>query len=306
VSRAAWLVENDCEPTTQAQDCCIEASSIVGPYAYYFGIIDILQEWTWQKKLERFFKSYFLRKDPNGLSAVEPGDYQDRFMARMGAILNCTDEGDSSARFTDGGSSAATDPLIADQSAILLEPAAIVNSRMRGLTDEIELLKQQRRASARNSEKSNHRLSSRAPSMRGQGSSAGNQDPASLGVSGSSAAGLGGDTALNEEGEEDEEDSLRSSMSELEAGGKVPHADFVEALRRSAAIHKGGGGQQHQAGVRGLPPREDAEGGSAQRPAALGPSVSSSIRSSGALRMTTADDTKRAEFTPAGEAFTDV
>jgi hypothetical protein len=30
--------------------------------------------------LERFFKSYFLAKDPLGLSAIDPNTYQDRFM----------------------------------------------------------------------------------------------------------------------------------------------------------------------------------------------------------------------------------
>ena len=39
-----------------------------------------LQEWTWAKKLERFSKTYFLAKDPLGLSATEPVFYQERFM----------------------------------------------------------------------------------------------------------------------------------------------------------------------------------------------------------------------------------
>ena len=38
------------------------------------------QEWTWEKRLERFFKTYFLAKDPLGLSAIDPNTYQDRFM----------------------------------------------------------------------------------------------------------------------------------------------------------------------------------------------------------------------------------
>ena len=43
VSRAVQQMSLGMEPTTQGQDCCIEASSIVGPNAYYFGMIDILQ-----------------------------------------------------------------------------------------------------------------------------------------------------------------------------------------------------------------------------------------------------------------------
>lgn len=43
LSRAVQQINLGMEPTTQGQDCCIEASSIVGPNAYYFGMIDILQ-----------------------------------------------------------------------------------------------------------------------------------------------------------------------------------------------------------------------------------------------------------------------
>ena len=42
--------------------------------------IVLVQEWTWEKRLERFFKTYFLAKDPLGLSAIDPNTYQDRFM----------------------------------------------------------------------------------------------------------------------------------------------------------------------------------------------------------------------------------
>jgi len=43
LSQAVQQINLGKEPTTQGQDCCIEASSIVGPNAYYFGMIDILQ-----------------------------------------------------------------------------------------------------------------------------------------------------------------------------------------------------------------------------------------------------------------------
>jgi 1-phosphatidylinositol-4-phosphate 5-kinase len=92
MSRAVSLVNLGGQATTQAQDCCIEATSIVGPYTYYFGIIDMLQTWTWEKKLERYFKWLVLRNDPAGLSAIPAEPYQRRFMARIGAILNLTNE----------------------------------------------------------------------------------------------------------------------------------------------------------------------------------------------------------------------
>jgi len=129
-SRSVWMQMNGGEATTQGQDCCIEASSIVGPYAYYIGVIDILQEWTWNKKLERFFKTVFLRKDADGLSAIAPETYQDRFMARIGDIMNLTDE-------------SAVDPGATDSGSMILEPAALAGKS----ASEARLLDAQRRGS---------------------------------------------------------------------------------------------------------------------------------------------------------------
>jgi hypothetical protein len=55
----------------------------------------MLQEWTWEKKIERFFKTWILQCDPSGLSAIEPEKYQERFMLRVGAIMNLTVESGS-------------------------------------------------------------------------------------------------------------------------------------------------------------------------------------------------------------------
>ncbi|OQS00406.1 phosphatidylinositol-4-phosphate-5-kinase (Pi-PIPK-D2) [Achlya hypogyna] len=63
------------------------ANTVVGPACYYFGIIDILQLWNYDKKLERGFKVHVLRKDPDGLSAVPPTTYKDRFCLKMAEIL---------------------------------------------------------------------------------------------------------------------------------------------------------------------------------------------------------------------------
>ncbi|CAK4081961.1 unnamed protein product [Aphanomyces euteiches] len=64
-----------------------QANTVVGPSCYYFGIIDILQLWNFDKKLERNTKVYLLRKDPEGLSAVPPTKYKDRFCSKMADIL---------------------------------------------------------------------------------------------------------------------------------------------------------------------------------------------------------------------------
>eukprot|EP00736_Rhodelphis_marinus_P006194 Rmarinus@m.7158 len=48
---------------------------------YYTGIIDYLQEYTWQKKLERLVKIWVLGKDANGISVLPPVEYCERFVA---------------------------------------------------------------------------------------------------------------------------------------------------------------------------------------------------------------------------------
>lgn len=53
------------------------------------GIIDVLQEWTWSKRLERFFKIWFRGRcaDKNELSAVEPIPYKNRFNSFVNEIV---------------------------------------------------------------------------------------------------------------------------------------------------------------------------------------------------------------------------
>ncbi|ETV81392.1 hypothetical protein, variant 1 [Aphanomyces astaci] len=64
-----------------------KANTVVGPACYYFGIIDILQLWNFDKKLERNTKVLLLRRDPDGLSALPPTKYKDRFCSKMADIL---------------------------------------------------------------------------------------------------------------------------------------------------------------------------------------------------------------------------
>lgn len=56
----------------------IRAEMVEGPGTYYMGIIDVLQRWTWIKRLERFFKVYVKLLDGEGLSAVSPTPYCQR------------------------------------------------------------------------------------------------------------------------------------------------------------------------------------------------------------------------------------
>jgi hypothetical protein len=55
---------------------------------YHFGIIDFLQDWTFRKKVERFFKIYVTRKDPDGLSVMPPLPYKERFQSKILQIFD--------------------------------------------------------------------------------------------------------------------------------------------------------------------------------------------------------------------------
>jgi len=63
------------------------ANTVVGPAYYHLGVIDILQTWTFQKRLERFFKIAFKGVDGDGLSAIAPKLYKKRFQLKMADIL---------------------------------------------------------------------------------------------------------------------------------------------------------------------------------------------------------------------------
>ena len=71
----------------QSRMCRRQAVCIEGPTVFYLGVVDILQEWTWQKKFERLFKIMFQSAEPDGLSAVPPRQYCNRFQFKMRDIL---------------------------------------------------------------------------------------------------------------------------------------------------------------------------------------------------------------------------
>ncbi|RHY25276.1 hypothetical protein DYB32_008409 [Aphanomyces invadans] len=73
--------------------------SISGPGLYYVGVIDILQTWNFQKRMERWAKIWLRGKDPRGLSAIEPYPYQVRFEAKLRDLI-ATDEYSSNALST--------------------------------------------------------------------------------------------------------------------------------------------------------------------------------------------------------------
>ena len=82
----------------QDENGAFHAATVEGPGSYFMGIIDILQEWIFEKKMERFLKTYVRREDPDGLSAIRPDLYQERCMQRaVNEVFEGLDEDVSSS-----------------------------------------------------------------------------------------------------------------------------------------------------------------------------------------------------------------
>ena len=64
----------------------LRATTITGPSLYVLGLIDILQEYTVSKRLERCWKVYFRRKAADGISVMPPKAYRRRFIRAMESI----------------------------------------------------------------------------------------------------------------------------------------------------------------------------------------------------------------------------
>lgn len=70
-------------PFYQRDNGGLRAKMIQGPGMFFFGIIDVLQEYNSQKKLERWCKTFVLRKSKRGISAVPCKPYAERFIDKM-------------------------------------------------------------------------------------------------------------------------------------------------------------------------------------------------------------------------------
>ena len=64
--------------------------SVVGPGHYYFGVIDILETWTLKKRAERMLKGYALCQPLDGISALGPAGYAERFQQKVSEIIETT------------------------------------------------------------------------------------------------------------------------------------------------------------------------------------------------------------------------
>ena len=63
--------------------------------AYYMGLIDVLQEWNMAKRVERWakilFKGRFAKDVRDGMSAIQPPAYRERFLAGIGYQLGVSE-----------------------------------------------------------------------------------------------------------------------------------------------------------------------------------------------------------------------
>jgi len=58
-----------------------------GRFVYFIGLIDILQKYDSNKRIEHFVKITLLCQDKNGISVVEPNDYAERFLNFVTSIF---------------------------------------------------------------------------------------------------------------------------------------------------------------------------------------------------------------------------
>jgi len=67
---------------------------VVGPGIYKIGIIDILQRWNINKRMEQWAKMIFKCHchDWEDISAVEPGIYARRFITMLGKVFELDDK----------------------------------------------------------------------------------------------------------------------------------------------------------------------------------------------------------------------
>ena len=94
---------------------------------YHLGIVDFLQDWTRKKKIERAFKTYVTRKDPDGLSVMHPRHYKERFQSCMLQIFETSDGSkmpsrNSSVQNLAATASAVFNPLQQSETAIWATP----------------------------------------------------------------------------------------------------------------------------------------------------------------------------------------
>lgn len=57
--------------------------AVHGPGIYFIGLVDILQQWNFRKKMEHFIRVFFFLQDRHGISVVNSRQYAERFQQRV-------------------------------------------------------------------------------------------------------------------------------------------------------------------------------------------------------------------------------
>jgi hypothetical protein len=71
------------EDMSRGSDRFFEATYVESDQKYYLGIIDVLQKYTWRKRLEYIWKVWCKRLPHEGVSCIEPTYYCNRFLRRV-------------------------------------------------------------------------------------------------------------------------------------------------------------------------------------------------------------------------------
>lgn len=90
-------------PFFRADGGGMSSAIIEGPGLFYIGVIDILQEWSFIKKAERWLKRLLLLQDPGGMSVMPPEQYADRFVKR---VIEAVIEGQEASSATSAAAAA--------------------------------------------------------------------------------------------------------------------------------------------------------------------------------------------------------
>lgn len=71
------------KPFHQAIHGGMSVDEVHGPGVYFMGLIDILQQWNFRKRVEHFVRVYILMQDRHGISVINPKQYTERFQQRV-------------------------------------------------------------------------------------------------------------------------------------------------------------------------------------------------------------------------------
>lgn len=71
------------KPFHQTSHGGMNVDEVHGPGIYFMGLIDMLQQWNFRKRLEHVVRVYLLMQDRHGISVVNPRQYAERFQQRV-------------------------------------------------------------------------------------------------------------------------------------------------------------------------------------------------------------------------------